>query len=93
MDKEVWKVWINRFETVAQIKHWDEETRLGNLIPRLQGKTGDFAFTQFSRHTLRQYSELIKELNSRFGWWKQQRCILLGLASEAKSQVKQLKNM
>ena len=36
--KEDWKVWINRFETVAERKHWDEETRLANLIPRLQGK-------------------------------------------------------
>ena len=64
--KEDWKVWINRFETVAERKHWDEETRLDNLIPRLQGKAGDFVFTQLSRHTLRKYSELIKELNSRF---------------------------
>ena len=59
-------MWINRFETVAEKKHWDEETRVDNLIPRLQGKAGDFVFTQLSRHTLRQCSEHIKELNSLF---------------------------
>ena len=64
--KEEWKVWVSRFETVADRKGWSEETKLDNILPKLQGKEGEFVFTQLSRHTLSCYSELIKELNSRF---------------------------
>ena len=39
---------------------------MDNILPKLQGKAGEFVFTQLSRHTLSCYSELIKELNSRF---------------------------
>ena len=64
--KEDWKVWINRFEAVAERRRWDKETKLDNLLPKLQGKAGDFVFTQLSRNTLACYDDLIKELNSRF---------------------------
>ena len=64
--KEEWKVWVSRFETVADRKGWSEETKLDNILPKLQGKAGEFVFTQLSRRTLSCYSELIKELNSRF---------------------------
>ena len=64
--KEEWKVWVSRFETVADRKGWPEEIKLDNILPKLQGKAGEFVFTQLSRHTLSCYSELIKELNSRF---------------------------
>ena len=64
--KEDWKVWVNRFEAVADRRRWDEETKLDHLLPKLQGKAGDFVFTQLPRRTLTSYNELIKELNSRF---------------------------
>ena len=35
-------------------------------MPTLQGKAGDFVFTQLPRRTRTSYNELIKELNSRF---------------------------
>ena len=64
--KEDWKVWASRFETVAERRGWSDDKKLDNLIPKLQGKAGEFVFTQLPRGTLSCYSELIKELNSRF---------------------------
>ena len=64
--KEEWKVWINRFEAIADRRNWSEEVKLDNLLPKLQGKAGDFVFTQLSKDTLSCYGELVKELNSRF---------------------------
>ena len=61
-----WKVWINRFEAIAERRSWSEETKLDNLLPKLQGKAGDFVFTQLPRSTLACYREMVKELNSRF---------------------------
>ena len=64
--KEDWKVWLNRFEAVAKRRNWDDDTKLDNLLPKLQGRAGDFVFTQLSEETISCYSQLIKELNSRF---------------------------
>ena len=64
--KEDWKVWISRFETIAHRRNWNQDTRLDNLLPRLQGRAGDFVFNQLSYETMSSYSELVKELNSRF---------------------------
>ena len=64
--KEEWKIWINRFEAIADRRNWSEEVKVDNLLPKLQGKAGDFVFTQLSKDTLSFYGELVKELNSRF---------------------------
>ena len=64
--KEDWKVWINRFEAIAERRNWSEDVKLDNLLPKLQGRAGVFVFTQLSRETLGCYRQLIKELNSRF---------------------------
>ncbi|MCG8112821.1 MAG: hypothetical protein N0E59_18855 [Candidatus Thiodiazotropha taylori] len=64
--KEDWKVWLNRFEAVATRKHWSDDDKLDNLLPRLQGRAGDFVYTQLNKQTISSYPELIKELNSRF---------------------------
>ena len=64
--KEEWKVWLNRFEAVAKRRNWDDEVKLDNLLPRLQGREDDFVYNQLSEETLSCYPELIKELNSRF---------------------------
>ncbi|MCG7879269.1 MAG: retrotransposon gag domain-containing protein, partial [Candidatus Thiodiazotropha endolucinida] len=64
--KEEWKVWVSRFEAIANRRQWSNETKLDNLLPKLQGKAGEFVFTQLPSHTLSHYEDLIKELNSRF---------------------------
>lgn len=64
--KEEWKTWFNRFEAVARRRNWDEETKLDNFLPRLQGTAGDFVFSQLPQHTLSNYNNLVKELNNRF---------------------------
>ena len=64
--KEDWKVWVSRFEAIAERRSWPKETKLDNLLPKLQGKAGEFVFTQLPRLTLSDYDALIKELNSRF---------------------------
>ena len=64
--KEDWKIWVSRFETYAERRGWSDDKKLDNLIPKLQGKAGEFVFTQLPRSTLSCYNELIKELNSRF---------------------------
>ena len=64
--KEDWRVWISRFEEIAERRNWDNHMKLDNLLPKLQGRAGDFVFTQLPKYTLRCYSQLVKELNSRF---------------------------
>ena len=64
--KEDWTTWINRFEAIAERRNWSEESKLDNILPKLQGKAGDFVFSQLSKDTLSCYQELVKELNSRF---------------------------
>ena len=64
--KEEWKVWVSRFEAVAERRKWDEDAKLDNLLPRLQGKAGEFVFSQLPPRTLSNYEELVRELNSRF---------------------------
>ena len=64
--KEEWKVWVSRFEAVAKRRNWDDNEKLDNLLPRLQGKAGEFVFSQLPPRTLADYEELVRELNSRF---------------------------
>ena len=64
--KEKWKVWLGRFEQIAQRKQWSDNEKLDELLPRLQGPAGEFAFTQLSNETRSTYKLLVKELNSRF---------------------------
>ena len=64
--KEDWKVWISRFEEIAERRNWDNDMKLDNLLPKLQGRAGDFVFTQLPKDTLKCYPKLVKELNSRF---------------------------
>ena len=64
--REQWKVWFNRFTEVARLKRWDNETKLVELLPRLQGQAGEFVYGQLSHIIRTDYNALIKELNSRF---------------------------
>ena len=64
--KESWKVWFNRFNDVAIRHGWSNETRLDELIPRLQGPAGEFVFGQLCKKTRGNYPELTRELENRF---------------------------
>lgn len=64
--REDWKVWINRFEAVARRRNWSVEMKLDDLLPRLQGRAGEFVFNQLSQDIISNYSELVRELNCRF---------------------------
>ena len=65
--KEKWEVWLNRFEAVANLKGWDEHEKLQEVLPRLQGEAGDFAFDKMPQKNITKYKRLIRELSNRFG--------------------------
>ena len=65
--KEEWEVWINIFEAVSHLQQWNENRKLQELLPRLQGAAGDFTFDQLQGRTLLSYMKLVKELGNRFG--------------------------
>lgn len=64
--KEKWKVWFNRFQSVADLHGWSKRERLAELLPRLQGTAGEFVYDQLSREIRNSYRKLIKELDNRF---------------------------
>ena len=64
--KELWKVWLNRFEDVAEQRGWDDSEKLNELLPKLQGVAGEFVYGQLSRRTRQNFKELTQELNNRF---------------------------
>jgi hypothetical protein len=74
--KEKWEVWINRFEAVARLQDWNNKGKLQELLPRLQGAAGDFAFDQMSESTLNSYSKLVIELKNRFALLFNSICVL-----------------
>ena len=64
--KEDWNIWFNRFEAIAERRKWDNEAKLDNLLPKLQGKAGEFVYSQLPKGILSHYEELVEEINSRF---------------------------
>ena len=64
--KNSWKVWYNRFNTIAQLNNWDETTRLNQLLPRLQGDAGEFVYGELPQEITCNFKKLIEELESRF---------------------------
>ena len=64
--KESWKVWYNRFNTVASRLGWNKDERLDEMLPRLQGQAGEFVFDQLSPESRENYRSLIYELETRF---------------------------
>ncbi|CAG2194039.1 unnamed protein product [Mytilus edulis] len=63
---ESWKVWFSRFTEVADRRGWNKDDRLDELLQRLHGQAGDFAYGQLSRRVRQDYDLLIDELNSRY---------------------------
>lgn len=66
LGSETWEVWINRFEDVARRRQWDEDEKLDALLPRLQGKVGEFVYGQLPRKLRGDYQLLVRELKNRF---------------------------
>jgi hypothetical protein len=64
--KEPWKVWYNRFNEVAERRRWNNEDKLDELLPLLQGAAGEFVYGQLSHHTRSKYDLLTAELASRY---------------------------
>ena len=64
--KESWKVWFTRFQLIAERSGWDDERKLSELIPKLQGIAGDFVFSELDERVQRNYKQLVKELHFRF---------------------------
>jgi hypothetical protein len=63
---ERWEIWFNRFSDVARLNKWDTQTKLQELLPRLQGVAGEFVYGQLSFEKRTNYRKLIAELDSRF---------------------------
>ena len=63
---ESWDVWINRFEDVATRRGWSEEEKLDAILPRLQGKAGEFVYGQLRKKIRNDYQLLTRELRNRF---------------------------
>ncbi len=64
--KEDWLVWSARFEAIAKRFDWDDEDKLDQLLPRLEGQASEFVFSQFPPAVLSSYSDLVVEPNSRY---------------------------
>ena len=64
---EKWKVWLNRFESVAKLSNWTSREKLQQLLPRIQGNAADFVFGQLKESTIASYEGVVAEIESRFG--------------------------
>ena len=91
--KEEWKVWISRFESVAKRRNWDDDTKLDYLLPRLQGRAGDFVFNQLSEEEISCYPTLVKELTSRFHTIETEKFLLQNFLGECKGMTRLPKSM
>ena len=64
--QESWEVYYNRFEDVAAQEDWTDKEKLKELLPKLQGKAGDFVYSQLSCSTRRNFKALVDEIKHRF---------------------------
>ena len=64
--KEEWRVWINRFNDVALRRGWNNDDKIDQILPKLQGQAGEFVFGQLSPEIRGNFSSLVKELEHRF---------------------------
>ena len=64
--QEPWKVYFNRFEDVAALEGWSDREKLRELLPRLQGRAGEFVYEQLNRDVRSNFTRLVQELRNRF---------------------------
>ena len=60
--QEPWKVYYNRFRDVAKLEDWSNDEMLRELLPRLQGKAGEFVYGQLNRGARSSFHALVHEL-------------------------------
>ena len=75
------------------MRHWDDATKLAEMVPRLQGKAGEFAFGQLQSSTLKSFKRLTKEMKSRFGEIKRTKTYAMQFNRRNQSPTNLLKNM
>ncbi|KAH3881206.1 hypothetical protein DPMN_005129 [Dreissena polymorpha] len=59
--KEEWTVWSAKFEAIARSYSWDEDDKLDNLLPMIEGQASEFVFAQLPTEFLSDYHELTTE--------------------------------
>ncbi|KAH3808852.1 hypothetical protein DPMN_137211 [Dreissena polymorpha] len=59
-------VWIAKFEAIADRYHWGPDEKLDNILPKLEGLAGEFAFTQLPPHVINNYDILVAEMTNHF---------------------------
>ena len=64
--QEPWKVYLNRFQDIADLEDWSETKRLRELLPLLHGKAGEFVYGQLTREARSTFKGLTRELKNRF---------------------------
>ena len=62
---ETFQDWIEQFEMVATVCHWDDQTKLMNLVTRLRGQAYAF-FRSCTPQQCMNYHSLTTELGKRF---------------------------
>ena len=64
--QEPWTVYYNRFKSVAKLEGWTDREKLRELLPRLQGKAGEFVYDQLRSDVREDFRSLVHELKHRF---------------------------
>lgn len=64
--QEPWRVYYNRFKDVAELEGWNDADKLKELLPRLQGRAGEFVYGQLHRDVRSNFRKLVGELKNRF---------------------------
>ena len=64
--QEPWTVYYNRFKSVAKLETWTDRDKLRELLPRLQGKAGEFVYDQLRSDVREDFRSLVHELINRF---------------------------
>ena len=63
-EKELWVVWLSRFEAITA--QWTHNEKLSAMLALLQGTAGEYAFDILPARVRKNYNLLVKELTSRF---------------------------
>ncbi|KAH3770901.1 hypothetical protein DPMN_172199 [Dreissena polymorpha] len=53
--KEDWTVWSARFDAIARRFCWDDDDKLDNLLPMIEGQASEFVFAQLPTEVLSYY--------------------------------------
>jgi hypothetical protein len=65
VEVESFQEWLEQFELVATVSHWDTHAKLANLVTRLKGQAFAF-FRSCAPDKRHDYASLVSELKQRF---------------------------